>query len=257
MEEETTLGEETALERAVAALTIYNKKKWHCRRAGVEDIPGTAKGAAREAARARRLSSTSTRSSQAQDLLLGGKRVGRGVAVPATAHGTPGRLALLGDNAEGRSYLVDTGSAYSILPFSSTAQTTGPALTPASGASIKAWGHRVQISAGGRHFICRYLQAEVAFPIIGADLLVNFKMAVDLSSMQLKIPLEAPRAGSLTAAAIGVVDYPSAPSLLTVEALSSSPTHPTEEALGDSSPGGGGSGSATSGGQGQPSDQGG
>ena len=29
LEEETTLGEETALERAVAALTIHNKKKWH------------------------------------------------------------------------------------------------------------------------------------------------------------------------------------------------------------------------------------
>ena len=29
LEEDTTLGEETALERAIAALTIYNKKKWH------------------------------------------------------------------------------------------------------------------------------------------------------------------------------------------------------------------------------------
>ena len=29
LEEETILGEETALERAVAALTIHNKKKWH------------------------------------------------------------------------------------------------------------------------------------------------------------------------------------------------------------------------------------
>ena len=29
LEEETPLSEETALERAVAALTIYNKKKWH------------------------------------------------------------------------------------------------------------------------------------------------------------------------------------------------------------------------------------
>ena len=28
VEEETTLGEETALEKAVAALTILNKKKW-------------------------------------------------------------------------------------------------------------------------------------------------------------------------------------------------------------------------------------
>ena len=50
------------------------------------------------------------------------------------------------------------------------------------------------------------MQAEVAFPIIGADFLANFKMAVDLSSMQLlcpaglKILLEVPHAGSLTAA---------------------------------------------------------
>ena len=64
----------------------------------------------------------------------------------------------------------------------------------------------MQISASSRHFIWRFLQAEVAFPIIGADFLANFKMAVDLSSMQLlcpaglKILLEVPHAGSLTAA---------------------------------------------------------
>ena len=58
----------------------------------------------------------------------------------------------------------------------------------------------MQISAGSRHFIWRFLQADVAFPIIGADFLANFKMAVDLSSMQLlcpaglKIQLEVPRA---------------------------------------------------------------
>ena len=154
------------------------------------------------------------------DLLLWVKRVGRGMAAAATADGLPGCLALLRDSSEGRGYLVDTGSAYSILPFSSTAPTTGPALTAASGASIKAWGRRhVQIVAGGRRFSWKFLQAEVAFPIIGADFLANFKMAVDLSGMQLlcpaglKIPLMAPRAGSLTAEAIGVVDSPS-PSLL-------------------------------------------
>ena len=119
---------------------------------------------------------------------MAGKQVGRGVAAAATADGIPGRLALLRDSGEGRSYLVDTGSAYSILPFSSTAQTTGPALTATSGASIKAWGRRrVQLFCPGG----------------------------------LKIPLEAPRAGSLTAAAIGVVDSPS-PSLPTVEALGGS-----------------------------------
>ena len=165
------------------------------------------------------------------------------MAAAATTDGIPDRLALLRDNGEGCSYLVDTGSAYSILPFTSSAQPTGPALTATSGASIKAWGRcRMQISTGIRHFISRFLQAEVAFPIIGADFLVNFKMAVELSSMQLlcpvglKIPLEVPRAGSLTAVAIGVVDSNSSPSLPTVEALSSTPTLPTVEALGDSCP---------------------
>ena len=176
------------------------------------------------------------------------------MAAAATADGIPGRLALLRDSGEGRSYLVDTGSAYSILPFSSTAPTTGPALTAASGASIRAWGRRhVQITAGGRRFSWKFLQAEVAFPIIGADFLANFKMAVDLSGMQLlcpaglKIPLTAPRAGSLTVAAIGVVDSPS-PSLPTVEALASSPSLLTVEALG-------GSGNTTWGGQEQPGGQ--
>ena len=52
----------------------------------------------------------------------------------------------------------------------------------------------------------------MAFPIIGADFLSNFKMVVDLSGRQLlcpaglKMPLEAPHAGSLAAVAIGVVE---------------------------------------------------
>ena len=46
----------------------------------------------------------------------------------------------------------------------------------------------MQISAGGRHFSWRFLQVKVAFSIIGADFLANFKMAVDLSGMQLLCP---------------------------------------------------------------------
>ena len=75
------------------------------------------------------------------------------MAAAATADSKPGRLALLKDRSECRSYLVDTGLAYSILPFCSTAQPSGPVLTATSGASIKAWGRRcVQLSAGGRSF---------------------------------------------------------------------------------------------------------
>ena len=59
----------------------------------------------------------------------------------------------------------------------------------------------MQLSAGGKIFSWKFLQADVAFPIIGADFLANFKMAVDLSGRQLlcpaglKIPLEAPSCG--------------------------------------------------------------
>ena len=60
------------------------------------------------------------------------------MAVAATTDGIPECLALLRDNSEGRNYLVDTGSAYSILPFTSSAQPTSPALTTTSGTSIKA-----------------------------------------------------------------------------------------------------------------------
>ena len=82
-----------------------------------------------------------------------GKQVGQDVAAAAADDSKPGCLALLIDKSECRSYLVDTGSAYSILPFTSSAQPTGPALTATSGASKKAWGcHPVQLSTGGSNF---------------------------------------------------------------------------------------------------------
>ena len=51
----------------------------------------------------------------------------------------------------------------------------------------------------------------------------------------LKIPLEVPRAGSLAAASIGVVEATSSPPLHTVEAPASTPSLPTVEALGERS----------------------
>ena len=46
----------------------------------------------------------------------------------------------------------------------------------------------MQLSTSSWHFVWRLLQAEVGFPIIGADFLANFKMGVDLSSIQLLCP---------------------------------------------------------------------
>ena len=84
---------------------------------------------------------------------------------------------------------MDTRSAYSILTCTSSAQPTGPALTTASGASVKSWGRkRMQLSSGGQIFSWRLLKADVAFPIIGADFLANFNMVVDLSDIQLLAP---------------------------------------------------------------------
>ena len=76
---------------------------------------------------------------------------------------------------------MDTGSAYSILPFTSSAQPPSPALTAASGALLKAWGHHcVQLFTGGQVFSWQCFQC---FPFISTDFLANCKMLVDLSGI--------------------------------------------------------------------------
>ena len=155
--------------------------------------------------------------------------------------GQPGRLAFLVDEATGRRYLVDTGSAYSILPFRSSSKPTGPPLVTAAKSPIRCWGsRRTALRASGRIFRCEVLLADVAFPILGADFLRQHGLMVDLAGLQLvdkagkAIKLAAPRGGPF-AAAIGVVAArgepggPSTPSLPTVEALGEASTHGTQE----------------------------
>ena len=48
----------------------------------------------------------------------------------------PGKLVHVKDNISGASFLVDTGSSYSILPYSSSLQPTGPLLKSAGGQRI-------------------------------------------------------------------------------------------------------------------------
>ena len=121
----------------------------------------------------------------------------------------------------------------------STTQPTGPALTAASEVPVKAWGCLlVQLSTSSRTFSWGFIQADVALPIIRAHFLANFKLVADLSRMQLlapaglKILLEVPHVGSITAAAIRLVGAPSTPSLPTVKEPSATPTISTVEALG-------------------------
>ena len=113
-------------------------------------------------------------------MCLGGKRVSRG-AVNTVTPDSPASLAHVEDKQTGQQYLVDTGAAYSVIPFSSTAEPRGPPLRGAGGSNIACWGREKRtIQLGGMKFTWSFLKAAVKFPLIGADFLRSFKLLVDL-----------------------------------------------------------------------------
>ena len=63
----------------------------------------------------------------------------------APIDGKPGRLLLLVDEATQEWFLIDTGSAFSIIPYSSNQQAVGPAIMAADRTPIKCWGSRVRV----------------------------------------------------------------------------------------------------------------
>ena len=139
------------------------------------------------------------------------------------------------DVANSKRYLVDSGSAFSILPHKSSAEPTGPRPMTADGKLLHCWGRcTCSVCTMTREFSWTFLLAPVAFPILGADFLSNFRLLVDISNKRLVA-----RGGKLiqleqgewtkVAVATGVVAaapppavFPSTPSLPTVEAPSSS-----------------------------------
>ena len=153
------------------------------------------------------------------------------------SYGPPGRLGLLKDEDSQQLFLVDTGSVYSLVPYSSTSSPTGPRIMTADKTPIPCWGTRTyNIRVAGHVFTWSFLLAAIAFPIVGADFLHNFKLSVDLGRMQIntrgggRLRLESPKDSS-TFAAIGV---------RTGEEMRldpASPSRPTVEALGGSSNG--------------------
>ena len=107
----------------------------------------------------------------------GGKLVSR-VAVAASAQpGGSGCLVLLGDEASGDKFLVDIGAVFSVLPYSSSEPQSGPGITTADASPIPCWGWKErQLQAGGICFSWHFLQAKVAFPILGADFLDRHRL---------------------------------------------------------------------------------
>ena len=114
----------------------------------------------------------------------------------------PGGLVHVVDSNSGASYLVDTGSTYSILPYKSHLPPTGPLLKAANGQKIPCWGkRRYTITFGGRCYTWYFLLAAVDFNIIGVDFLQHFKLSVDVAAKQLRTTSTATTVAAATSTA--------------------------------------------------------
>ena len=114
----------------------------------------------------------------------------------------PGGLVHVVDSISGASYLVDTGSTYSILPYKSHLPPTGPLLKAANGQKIPCWGKRqYTITFGGRRYTWYFLLAAVDFNIIGVDFLQHFKLSVDVAAKQLRTTSTATTVAAATSTA--------------------------------------------------------
>jgi hypothetical protein len=104
----------------------------------------------------------------------------------------PGRLFYITDSISSRRYLVDTGSAFSIMPWESSDTPCGPNLTTADGRRILCWGERpFTVTIGGVPRRWSFLLAAVSFPIIGIDFLRCHGLLVDVANLRL-LPGELP-----------------------------------------------------------------
>jgi hypothetical protein len=136
-----------------------------------------------------------------------------------------GGLIFLKEDGTGRTYLVDTGAAVSVVPFRGRPATATAYLTGPDNKVIPAWGSvQLQLHFGGRMFFGDLVQAAVSKPILGVDFLARHKMLVDAwagrrvldaKSLQLLAPPSIPCCRSPLAAAVGHIS-PAVRELLTV-----------------------------------------
>ena len=132
------------------------------------------------------------------------------VSAVACASGGPFYLHC---DASGLDFLVDTGSAVSLLPFNSTSPPSARRLCTAAGAPLASWGtRRLTLCLGGRTFTWKFVLAAVDRAILGFDFLAHFGLLVDAAAGRLldsvrgapvcavSSPAEAPPSASSTAA---------------------------------------------------------
>ncbi len=97
------------------------------------------------------------------------------------------RLIFLTDELTNDRYLVDTGATLSIVPCNLTSSPSGPLLKGADGKPISSWGFiQKTVQFQGKLFASTFLQATVAGPILGIDILRKFKITVapEISQIQ-------------------------------------------------------------------------
>ncbi|MFO0006438.1 MAG: hypothetical protein ACK559_35485, partial [bacterium] len=135
-------------------------------------------------------------------------------------HSLGGRTYLT-TSLSGTRFLVDTGAAVSVLPYTGTrscsATHDGPALAGADGTSIRSWGKIYKsVCFGGRRFLdVPFVQAAVSKPILGADFFSQHKLLVDTAGNRVLdaatlLPLGKPASGKDTGlvAALSAVPPP-------------------------------------------------
>ncbi len=101
----------------------------------------------------------------------------------------PGRLFFVTDSSSHRRFLVNTGSAFSIMPWRSSSPPSGPGLTGADGRCIPCWGEQpFTVTIGGVPRQWTFLLAAVSFPILGIDFLHHHSLVVDVANQRLSSP---------------------------------------------------------------------
>jgi hypothetical protein len=116
---------------------------------------------------------------------LAGKLGRRGIV--SAIH--PGHLFFVTDSSSHCRYLVDTGSAFSIMPWQFSSPPAGPGLSGADGRRIPCWGEQpFTVTIGGVPRQWTFLLAAVSFPILGIDFLHHHSLVVDVANQRLSSP---------------------------------------------------------------------
>ena len=119
---------------------------------------------------------------------LVGKRAGRSPIV-ATAASLNDSLLFVCDSHSGRRFLVNTGAEVSVLPatgLDTRIGEPGPSLKAANGSSIKTYGvHTTELHFASRQYKWKFVIADVARPLLGADFLRANALLVDLKGRRL------------------------------------------------------------------------